>query len=131
MIRCVRIWTGPDGNSDFAEGRIDLAEASGADTLSVDAPAVSISFRETPHGGDYGWHRDPTPRLVLTLSGVLRFTVKDGRSFVIHPGDVLFAEDDTGTGHAWTLLDDQPWRRAYINIHDLAAVPFVAAETTA
>ncbi len=125
MIRCVRIWTGPDGNSDFAEGRIDLAKASGADTLSVEAPATAVSFRETPHGGDYGWHTDPTPRLVLTLSGSLRFTVKDGRSFDIRPGDVLFAEDDTGSGHEWRLLDAEPWRRAYVNIHDLAAVPFV------
>ena len=57
---------------------------------------------------------------------MLRFTVKDGRSFAIQPGDVLFAQDTTGTGHNWELLDEEPWRRAYVIVEDPAAVPFTA-----
>jgi quercetin dioxygenase-like cupin family protein len=131
MIRCVRIWTGEDGNSTFEEGSIDLSKSHGKDVLSAVAPAVSVSFRETPSGGDYGWHNDPTPQLVITLSGTLQFTVNDGRTFTIRPGDVLFAEDHTGTGHTWRLLDEQPWRRAYVVTHQLDAVPFVAQKKLA
>ena len=126
MIRCVRMWTGEDGNSDFEEGTIGLAENKGADRWTPDMSAANVSFRETPAGGDYDWHQDPVPRLVLTLSGTLEFTVKSGRSFTIRPGDVLLAEDNSGSGHKWRLLDDQPWRRAYV-VLDPATVPFQAS----
>lgn len=126
MIRCVRIWTDADGNSDFEDGAIDLSGTHGADTLSPVAAATSISFRETPSGGNFGWHDAPAMQLVITLSGTLRFTVKDGRSFAIRPGDVLFAQDTTGTGHNWELLDEESWRRAYVIVEDPATVPFTA-----
>ena len=32
-------------------------------------------------------------------------------SAATYPGDILLAEDTTGTGHSWRLVDDQPWRR--------------------
>ena len=127
MIRCVRLWTGDDGNSRFEEGSIELSQGGGDDGWTPDQTAAHVSFRETPAGGDYGWHRDPVPRLVLTLSGTLEFEVKDGSRFTIRPGDVLLAEDDTGSGHRWRLLDEQPWRRAYVVVPDAAAVPFVPA----
>lgn len=124
MIRCVRMWTRDDGNSDFEEGTIALGEAKGADRWTVDFAASNVSFRETPSGGDCDWHQDPVPRLVLTLSGTLEFTVKSGRTFVIRRGDVLLAEDNSGTGHKWRLLDDEPWQRAYVVVPDTRAVPF-------
>jgi quercetin dioxygenase-like cupin family protein len=126
MIRCVRIWTDAGGNSDFEEGAIELSGRHGADTLSPVAAATSISFRETPPDGDSGWHDAPAMQLVITLSGTLRFTVKDGRSFTIRPGEVLFAQDTIGTGHTWKLRDEEPWRRAYVVVEDPAAVPFIA-----
>jgi hypothetical protein len=27
---------------------------------------------------------------------------------------VLVAADNVGSGHKWRLIDDQPWRRAYV-----------------
>ena len=44
---------------------------------------------------------------------VMRCTV-GGETFRISPGDVLLAVDHTGTGHEWRLVDDQPWKRAYV-----------------
>src|SRR5262249_22617077 len=49
---------------------------------------------------------------VITLSGTLEFTTRDGETFIMRPGDVLVAIDHVGTGHKWRLIDDQPWRRA-------------------
>jgi hypothetical protein len=34
MIRCIRLWTGDDGNSYFEEGIIGLAGAERSDILS-------------------------------------------------------------------------------------------------
>jgi hypothetical protein len=40
MIRCVRMWTGGDGNSLFEEGWIDLAEGVRGDFVGLPVPAV-------------------------------------------------------------------------------------------
>lgn len=107
---------------------IGLVHCEDADRLTLDLAAGNFSFRETPFGKDYDWHQDPVPRLVLTLRGIVEFTVTSGRTFVICPGEVLLAEDNGGTGHQWRLLDDQPWQRAYVVVPDTTAVPFVRCD---
>lgn len=125
MIRCVRIWTGEDGNSLFEEGLVDLASGERGDVLSKAVAASSISFRETRSGGAFAPHNAPTRQFVITLSGTLEFRTATGATFLIRPGDLLLAEDTSGTGHSWRLMDDKPWRRAYVIIGSDIAVPFV------
>jgi hypothetical protein len=43
----------------------------------------------------------------------------------VRPGDVLVAEDHIGKGHKWRLIDDQPWRRAYVVLKPGAKDSFV------
>jgi hypothetical protein len=124
MIRCIRIWTASDGNSLFEEGAIDLRGGDRGDFLSLVVGAVSLSFQETESGGSFEWHKDPVPRFVITLSGVLQFETRGGETFVIRPGDILLAEDNTGTGHRWKLIGGDPWRRAYVVFQPGAALPF-------
>ena len=125
MIRCVRIWTGEDGNSLFEEGMIELPKGERGDILSEVVATSSISFRETKSGGTFAPHDAPTRQFVITLSGTLEFKTATGATFLIRPGDVLLAEDTTGTGHSWKLMDDKPWRRAYVIVGADTAVPFV------
>jgi hypothetical protein len=131
VIRCVRIWTDPQGDSRFEDGRIDLASGPRGDVLSELVAASGISFRETVAGGAFSPHQAPVRQLVLTLSGTLEFRTASGATFLIRPGDVLLAEDTTGTGHSWRLVDDQPWRRAYVVLAPGVTVPFVAAGSPA
>ena len=105
MIRAYRLYTGPDGNSHVVRGSI-------AESKLVEAQTVL--FRETPAHSSYDWHNDPIPQYVITLAGVLEFTTAGGETFTIHPGDVLVAEDHTGSGHKWRLINDEPWKRAYV-----------------
>ena len=114
MIRCVRMWTGEDGNSLFEEGFIDLAAGARGDAVGKPVAAVELSFQETRSGGSFEWHQDPVPRFVITLSGTLEFETKSGATFTIRPGDILLAQDNSGTGHKWRLIGDEPWRRAYV-----------------
>jgi quercetin dioxygenase-like cupin family protein len=51
---------------------------------------------------------------VITLSGRLEFETRAGKRQIVEPGDILLAEDTSGGGHRWRLIDDQPWRRAYV-----------------
>jgi len=126
MIRCVRIWTGADGDSHFEEGTIDLAKGERGDALSMVVAGASLSFQETSSGGSYEWHKDPVPRFVITLSGTLEFETKGGQRFTIRPGDILLAQDNTGSGHRWKLIGEEPWRRAYVVYPAGATLPFKA-----
>src|SRR5262249_53453003 len=128
MIRCVRLWTGEDGNSLFEEGFVDLAEGMRGDSVGKPVPAVQISFQETRSGGSYEWHQDPVPRFVITLSGTLEFATKSGATFTTRPGDVLLAQDNSGTGHTWRLIGDEPWRRAYVVYKEGADLRFTTAK---
>ncbi|OAF10724.1 hypothetical protein AYJ54_10715 [Bradyrhizobium centrolobii] len=128
MIRCVRLWTGEDNNSHFEEGVIELEPGARGDALSNKADVVTISFQETASGGAFSWHTAPVRQLVITLSGTLDFQTRDGEHFLLHPGNILLAEDTAGSGHSWTLTDDSSWRRAYAVLRPGAPVPFRAKE---
>jgi hypothetical protein len=125
MIRCIRIWTAEDGNSRFEEGAIDMPKGERGDVLSGTMPVTSISFRETKPGGAFEWHDAPVRQFVVTLAGTLDFQTRAGAHFTLRPGDILLAEDTTGSGHSWRLIDDEPWRRAYVILAPGAHVPFV------
>jgi hypothetical protein len=130
MIRCVRMWTGEeDGDSLFEEGWIDLSEGVRGDFAGEPVSADKLYFQETRSGGSYEWHQDPVPRFVITLSGTLEFQTKSGATFTIRPGDILLAQDNSGTGHKWKLIGDDPWRRAYVDYQSGTDLHFKPANT--
>lgn len=120
MIRAYRLYTGTDGNSHVIPGRVSVGQL-------VDVK--SIEFKETAAHSSYDWHNDPIPQYVITLAGALEFTTVGGEKFIVHPGDVLLAEDHTGSGHKWRLINDEPWRRAYVVFKEGANTQFVPDET--
>src|SRR5262245_51438821 len=117
MLRAFKLYTGPDNASHVLEGTIDETDRT---------DLVAIHFKETPAHSSYDWHPDPEPQFVITLSGTLEFATPDGETFVLRPGDVLVAVDHVGKGHKWRLIDDQPWRRAYVVLKPGAKDSFVA-----
>jgi quercetin dioxygenase-like cupin family protein len=120
MIRAYRLYTGPDGHSHVQCGSVSLSE-------SVDVK--TIHFKETPAHSSYDWHTAPVAQYVITLEGVLEFTTLGGEIFTIHPGDVLLAEDLTGSGHKWRLINDEPWKRAYVIFKEGADIHFIPDQT--
>jgi quercetin dioxygenase-like cupin family protein len=116
-IRAFKLYTGPDHASHALEGTIDEKDRT---------DVIAIHFKETPAHSSDDWHVSPELQYVITLSGTLEFITRDGETFVVRPGDVLLSEDNVGTGHKWRLIDDQPWRRAYIVLKPGAKDSFVA-----
>jgi quercetin dioxygenase-like cupin family protein len=109
MIRAVELYTGPDGASH-------VKESSVPQTLPIGT--TTIRFEESPPHSSLDWHEAPQRQYVVTLTGTLEFTTRDGEVFVLNPGDVLLAADDVGTGHKWRLIDERPWRRLYVILAD-------------
>ena len=105
MIKAYHLYTGPDGHSHVTRGNI-------VDHQPI--AAESIHFEETPPHSSLDWHQAPTTQYVITLAGVLEFVTHGGETFTINPGEILIAEDTTGSGHRWRLTNDQPWQRAYV-----------------
>jgi hypothetical protein len=128
MIRCVRIWTGEDQNSHAEDGWIELEPGAHGDFLSGKLGTSHASFQETHSGGTLAWHTAPVRQLVITLSGTLDFKTRGGQHFLLKPGDILLAEDTSGGGHTWKLVDDQPWRRVYVVLEPDVSVPFKRAD---
>lgn len=107
VIRCIHLFTGADGRSHVE--RLDVP-------LGALQPVTAAHFEESAAGSAFDWHKAPCNQYVITLSGTLEFTTRDGETFILRPGDVLLASDTSGTGHRWRLIDDQPWRRLYVEL---------------
>jgi len=116
-IRAFKLYTGADNASHVREGTMDETHRT---------EVIGIHFKETPAHSADDWHDSPESQYVITLSGTLEFTTRDGATFVVRPGDILLSEDRTGSGHRWRLIDDQPWRRAYVVLKPGAKDFFVA-----
>lgn len=121
-IKAYKLCTGADNASHVLVGTIDQ---------NMRNDVTAIHFKQTPAHAEYSWHNDPEPQYVMTLSGTLDFATRTGEKFTLHPGEVLVAEDNTGSGHRWKLVDDQPWRRGYAVLKPGAADSFVPDDAAA
>jgi len=111
MTRLIHLFTGPDGRSHVEELPLPLHALE---------KARALHFEQTAAHAELDWHTAPCLQYVVTLSGTLEFTTRDGETFVLAPGDVLRAADTAGSGHRWRLIDDQPWRRLYVELDEPA-----------
>jgi quercetin dioxygenase-like cupin family protein len=119
MIKAYRLFTAPDGNSQVERGRI---------STDVLVEAEVVQFKETAAHSSGSWSNDPVPQYVLTLAGILEVTTRNGDTFTIYPGDVLLAAGNAGSGHAWRLINDEPWKRACI-VFKAGADPHFSTES--
>ena len=116
MIRAHYLYTGDDGHSHVKHGCIEAKQV---------IPATSLQFKEDPPHSSMNWHNDPVPQYCIFLSGALEFGVHSGESFIVRPGEVLIAVDNTGSGHIWKIVNDQPWIRAYVIFQSGADLHFI------
>jgi quercetin dioxygenase-like cupin family protein len=105
MLHAFKLYSGQDNASHVIEGTVALDERT---------DVIAVHFKESPPHSSFDWRDAPGSQYVITLAGTLEFTTRDGEMFVVHPGDVLVATDDAGSGHRWRLIDDAPWRRSYV-----------------
>jgi hypothetical protein len=109
IVRFYRLYTGTDEQSHFEL----LDTAVGSELFGVRRAAKGLLFKNdfAPHIADF--HRAPSRRWVITLSGTVYIGLGDGTGIDFYPGDVFLAEDTTGQGHT---ARPRNWVRAYVDL---------------
>ena len=107
MTKCIRLFTGSDGLSHVETIALPLGALE---------KAKVVHFEQSHSHAAFDWHTAPCRQYVVTLTGTLEFTTRDGETFILAPGDILLADDTTGSGHRWRLVDDAPWLRLYVEL---------------
>ena len=100
--KIVRIYTGNDGRSHFEDLVVPMNELKLGERVSQRSsmlPVAGLSFRENPLGRSEEFHCPRQKQFVITLYGAVEISCGGGKR-CFGPGDVLFAEDLTGEGHA-------------------------------
>jgi hypothetical protein len=115
-MKIVRVYTGADGESHFEDLEVPLQHRGRVGRISELQKATGIFFRETD--GDYvlDFHNAPRRQYVINLDAAVELEVGDGSKRVLHPGDILLAEDTTGHGHQSRAVDRKPRRSLFITL---------------
>lgn len=114
--RVTRMYTGPDGESHFEDMKVPYKVKGETLKLSEAMKATGIIFAEVFMDKQPNWHNAPRRQLVISLEGEHEVEVGDGTRLMFRAGDVLLAEDTTGRGHTIHLVNNQPYKAAYITL---------------
>ncbi len=104
-MKAFKLITLDNGDSSFLEGSIPELQHIKADHFLIHTHV---------EGWEIGAHVAPRYQFVITIKGKLKFTVTNGDTFIIEPGIVLIADDLSGKGHTWEILEGTEWHRVYI-----------------
>lgn len=114
--KITRLYTGPDGESHFADIEIPLDEANPGRYFSAPMKATSIVFGEMGSSYPLGWHNAPRRQFVIILSGGMEIEVGDGTKRKLGAGEILLAEDLTGRGHVTRNAGNKPRRNIVVTL---------------
>jgi hypothetical protein len=101
-LKAIRLFNLPNGSCTFEEGFLPNAT-----TVEINGFFAKTTIEA---------HPAPRRQFVVTLQGTLEFTVTNGDTFIIQPGVLLIAEDTTGPGHTWRIIEGNAWHRLYIPV---------------
>jgi hypothetical protein len=113
MMTVPRLFTDAAGDSRFDTGQVPLAlhqHAPPAAAFFTAEPVAATSFTlfRLPAGWVGAPHTTPNVRLVVCLSGALRFIGSTGETLTLHPGDTMLDMNVLGKGHATEVVSSQP-----------------------
>ena len=96
-MRITRLYTGKDNESHFDEIEIHLESRGPLGFFTNPTGVKAFFFREVPAGYQYTWHNVVCREYVVTLEGKAEIEVSSGDKRLFGKGDVLLAEDVSGS----------------------------------
>ena len=116
-IRAIRLLKDEQGESYFEKGIIQP---------DLKIKSNELWFANEIDSWQIGNHQAPRKQFVITLSGKLKFTTSDEKTFIIEPGIILLAEDIDGEGHTWEMIEGHEiWQRIYIPLVNDSKIFFI------
>jgi hypothetical protein len=118
VIRYTKIIRTSAGGSAFEEAEVVLADqpvADGVPSMLVGAmasPAAVTFLRSAEFASEP--HPAPREQWVVMLRGAIEVEVSDGARQRFGPGDLIFVEDTTGSGHVTTSIGDPPHEALFL-----------------
>lgn len=112
--RVLRVWADSGGNSHVDE--LPIATKAGRINVAKSVPVTAMNYAEYKKSETEDWHRAPGRQFSISLSGEIEVEVSDGKKHAIHPGDIVFLEDQTGKGHVTRILS--PVNNIFIRVAD-------------
>jgi len=103
-----RLYTGPDNLTHSEEIEVKFAGgAGGANQLSNLLRVTGAELHRAAPGRLSDWHRGPSHRYVITLSGRGELEVAGGKKIPVEPGHIELIEDTTGKGHITKVVGSE------------------------
>ena len=114
-MKVTYLYTGDDGQSHFED--IDLAATpiGTGEGIELRGAIQGLLLLSLPSSFSNEYHNAPRRQFVLQLTGRGEYTVGDGTSRILGPGDVLLVDDRTGQGHLSRTIEE-PRLQAYIYV---------------
>ncbi len=110
----IRLHTGPEGDSAAETVSLPMSQEDEQGHRSATFQTTKAVFCEAESGFVQGWHNPPYRKLVIVLSGTMEIELRDGTLIHIEPGQILLAEDLSGSGHVTRTKGDQPLQTVVI-----------------
>ena len=105
VMKCLRIYATPDGESHFGDADIAMTTAplfpnEAPFQLSPYFQASRVRFVRIPGGvREAGFHTPPAKLLAIWLNGHVEFETSDGETRRVAAGNAVLVEDTHGKGH--------------------------------
>lgn len=112
--RVLRIWADAQGDSHVDE--LPIATQAGRINMAKSVPVTAMNYAEYKKSETEDWHRAPGRQFSISLSGEIEVEVSGGKRHAIHPGDIVFLEDQTGKGHVTRILS--PVNNVFVRVAD-------------
>jgi hypothetical protein len=117
-----RLYTGPDNLTHSQEVEVKFAGGGGgANQASNLMQVTGAELHRAAPGRVSDWHRGPSHRYVITLSGHGELEVAGGKKIPVEPGHIELIEDTTGKGHITKVVGAEDRVTLHLLIADQAS----------
>jgi uncharacterized cupin superfamily protein len=115
-LKFVHLYTGTDGLSHFKDVEVVMKNAGKRGQASEPMKATGIFFSMSGADFNLGYHNAPRRQFVITIEGNVEITASDGAKRFFGPGDIMLADDTTGSGHITRTVNNIPQKAVFVTI---------------
>jgi len=114
------LYTGADNQTHSEEVEVRFSGGGESNAVSKMMQVTGAELHRAAPGRVSDWHRGPSHRYVITLSGRGELEVAGGKKIPVEPGHIELIEDTTGKGHITKVIGAEDRVTLHLLIADKA-----------